>query len=558
MRKSNSTFNTKFISEEGTNLVNRDYFGFVELDKFACYVMADSLDDDRDANSARLVVETIIDEFSAHPSMSKRDIKMYIDEANKELKTNRRGMRLKASLTLVITDYMKVRYSAIGNSRFYLLRGDDFMVQSRDQSLTSDLVDSNEVTRDKAALHEERNNLYAYLGQDAPLIPTVSKKIKLEDGDMFHLFTKGIWEYCDDGELMDASMDAKEPQEILDNVEELILSKQPDYIDNYTLAITFIDKTYKKPKSRFSWKKALLIAIPIVIMATTFAVVYNIRHKQMLNNKEALKTHLESGEKYLSYNNYNKALDDYQEALKLSKSLKLSKEEKEVDAYLKLIDQILLADAQLFDADYEKAMDTYLGALVLSYQADNSSKEYIEKQLDKVRQYINVFDLLEEGDKKESYNDMSGARSAYVKAKEAAAALYFNDGKREAVDKIAAIDEKQSKKKQAAADKAKEKAAEEAAKEKEKADKEKEELDEEMKADAKQQEIDNQARLNEQKNAIEIESTGDQFFRDGNYIEALTYYETARSMYQYLEMDGKVTQLDRKIANVKDLIKQGK
>lgn len=554
MRKSNSKFNTKFISEEGTNLVNRDYFGFVELDRFACYVMADSLDDDRDINSAREVVETIISEFTANPSMSKRAIKMYIDEANQELKTNRRGMRLKASLTLVVTDYMKIRYCAIGNSRFYLLRDDNFITQSKDQSLTSDLVDASQLPKDKAALHEERNNLYAYLGQDAPLMLTVSKKIKLVDGDTFYIFTRGLWEYCDDGELMDASKDAKEPEEILDNVEELILSKQPDYIDNYTLAVTFIDKIYKKPKGWFTWKKALMILIPIVMLAVTLGVVYHIKHKQTLNNQEALKTHLESGEKYLSYNNYNKALEDYQEALKLSKALKISKEEKAVDAYLKLIDQIILGDSQLFNGEYQKAMDTYLAALVLSYQADNAGQEYIEKQLDKTRQYINVFDLLEEGDQKEAYNDLAGARKAYVKAKEAAAALYFNDGKREAIDKIAAIDEAQNKKKQAAAEKAKEKAAAE----KEKEEKEKEELDEELKEESKQQELENQERLNEQKNAIEIESRGNQFFREGNYIEALTYYETAKSMYEYLEMDTKVVQLKKKIATVKDLIKQGK
>ena len=41
MRKQNSDFEARFISEEGSRLKNRDYFGYVELDEFACYVIAD-------------------------------------------------------------------------------------------------------------------------------------------------------------------------------------------------------------------------------------------------------------------------------------------------------------------------------------------------------------------------------------------------------------------------------------------------------------------------------------------------------------------------------------
>ena len=34
MRRINSEFQTRFLSEEGQALVNRDYFGYAELDDF--------------------------------------------------------------------------------------------------------------------------------------------------------------------------------------------------------------------------------------------------------------------------------------------------------------------------------------------------------------------------------------------------------------------------------------------------------------------------------------------------------------------------------------------
>ena len=46
MRRINSEFKTANMSEEGHKLSNRDYFGYVEMDDFACYVLADSLDEE--------------------------------------------------------------------------------------------------------------------------------------------------------------------------------------------------------------------------------------------------------------------------------------------------------------------------------------------------------------------------------------------------------------------------------------------------------------------------------------------------------------------------------
>ncbi len=257
MRKENSKFITKFISEAGTQLVNRDYYGYVELDQFACYVLADSLDEDKNENSAQIVVDSIIHNFNQNPSMSARDLRGYIKAANRDLKSEQSGMRLKASVMLVVTDYSKIRYASVGNTRFYLFRDDRFIHKSKDQSLTRYLLDEEEIEQDKVALHEERNNLYSYLGQEKALDIYMSKKIKLQDGDSFQMFTKGIWEYCDDGELLDICQDVSTPDELLDDAEEIILSKQPKEIDNYTLVVTFVDKTYRNPKKNGRLKKFL-------------------------------------------------------------------------------------------------------------------------------------------------------------------------------------------------------------------------------------------------------------------------------------------------------------
>ena len=206
MRRINSDFRTRFLSEEGQKLANRDYFGYVEMDDFACYVLADSLDGETASNSAQLVVESLIRSFGEHPTLRKGRLNRYIQEAHRELRKMRGGMHLKASVILAVTDYRKLRCCHVGNSRLYLLRNARFLLKTRDQSLTRNLLDEEKIPLDAAASHEERNNLYSFLGGREKPKPIISKKLRLEDGDILELMTRGVWENCTDEELLEIAL----------------------------------------------------------------------------------------------------------------------------------------------------------------------------------------------------------------------------------------------------------------------------------------------------------------------------------------------------------------
>ena len=122
MRKLNSKFNTNFVSEEGTFLQNKDYFAFIELDDYACYVIADGIDEDKELESAKIAVTAFIRDFTEKPTMNKFTIRKYLNNANNELIASSRNVRLKASMTVVVTNYSKLVYSVIGNTRFYLFK----------------------------------------------------------------------------------------------------------------------------------------------------------------------------------------------------------------------------------------------------------------------------------------------------------------------------------------------------------------------------------------------------------------------------------------------------
>lgn len=266
MRKLNSKFKTSFISEEGTFLQNKDYFAFAELDNYACYVVADGIDEDKELESAKIAVTTFIRDFTAKPTMNRFILRKYLKDANSELIRSSRNVRLKASITVVVTNYSKLIYSVIGNTRFYYFKDGYLKYKSKDQSLAQNLVDDEMIPLDAMSKHFERNNLSSYLGQDNLNKLYISKKIKLSDGDAFAILTKGIWENCDAKEIEDSLEGAKEPKEVTDNIEEMILSKQLKEIENYTLALTFVEKSYIDPKRSKKIKIAIIVAILLLLV----------------------------------------------------------------------------------------------------------------------------------------------------------------------------------------------------------------------------------------------------------------------------------------------------
>ena len=543
MRRINSEFKTANMSEEGQKLSNRDYFGYVEMDDFACYVLADSLDEEPSINSAKLVVESIIRDFTEAPSMRKGRIRQMVHWAHVELLKQKKGMHLKASVVVAVTDYRKIRYAYAGNSRYYLIRNARITERTEDQSLTNNLTETGQIPLDQAAAHEERNNLYSFLGERGTPKIQISKKKKLENGDIFLLLTRGVWEQCSDETLLEIINDAKEPEEILQRTEDHILKQQEtEEIDNYTMTVTFAQKVYLSPRKAWTLKQVLMILIPSVLVVGGLGLALFLRYRNLRTREENLAACMENGEAYLRYDNYQRAAEEYGEAKKLADSLKKDEESEEADQYRKLAEQILLADEALLTGEYEKAQGLYLTARELSEAAGNTGKAYIEGQLDRTKNYIEVYDLIALGERKEEYGNLEGAVAAYKEAREKAAALYYNEGKAEALEKQAAAEEAFYNTEEL--EKAEQ---EEKDRKKEQEDAIAEEVARQKQEEAAEMELENQQKANDQQNAIELENQGNMLLAQGQYENAITFYQTAQTIYRQLELADMADRLEPKI-----------
>lgn len=498
MRKQNSTFQTSFISEAGSELANNDYFAFVELDKYACYVIADGLNDLPDPESARLATQTVILAFQAHPSMKKADLLSYLKESNRMLCKADSRERLKASITVVVTDYAKVRYAYAGNTRLRLYRDGNVKAETKDMSLGRDIGREKQLPEDVLARHEERNNLYSYLGQGSGFKPFISGKIKLVNGDILAMYTRGIWEHLDSGELSDVFAEAKEnPRECLDNAEDLLLSRQPRELENYTFASVFVNKVFLDPNRKRRIKKIVIISVVIIVVIAVISVVLWLFYRQRQKQMDEMNRRYSNTIEYIQDHNYLRAKEECSEALKVAEKLKDKKRIQDISDYQKLIEAVNTADDDYSSGEYEKAQVNFVTAKERSRFADHVADEYIDKQLGKITDYLSVFDYIQLGDALAAGGDYERAEEKYLAAKSLATRSYFEDGRKDAMEALEAMYTARGKDEESDTREAKEKASDETG-------------------------------------AAGLASEGDKAFAEGDYEGAKVFYTMALEKYQSL------------------------
>ncbi|MDX1620597.1 MAG: Stp1/IreP family PP2C-type Ser/Thr phosphatase [Nitriliruptorales bacterium] len=111
-----------------------------------------------------------------------------------------RGMG--TTLTAVLLENRRLHLGHVGDSRAYLLRGNDFQQLTDDHTLVQHLIDEGQITKEEAASHPQRSIITRAIGV-APTVEVDTMTLDLDEGDVILLCSDGLTGVIDDEQIVD-------------------------------------------------------------------------------------------------------------------------------------------------------------------------------------------------------------------------------------------------------------------------------------------------------------------------------------------------------------------
>ena len=293
MRKNEAKFTTVFFSEAGTKNKNNDYFGYIQLDNYAIWAVADGFDEEEGADvAARLAVESAIEYFMLHPGFNIEIINEIMSYANlkvreKQTETERYSL-MHTSFLIVISNYNALLYGNIGNTRFYHLRNGYVISQSSDDTVAQLLVGEEALNTGDLKYHRQRNDLLQAIGDYGKIKPNILKTpVILQEKDTFCLTTIGFWENIDEKEMEVELSRYDEGKKWLVSLEKKVIATLRDNVENYTFAAVGIEAVAEplpmEKNNRKFFIKIALVAIASILIILTLTLWQVKKRKDIMN-----------------------------------------------------------------------------------------------------------------------------------------------------------------------------------------------------------------------------------------------------------------------------------
>lgn len=317
MRKDEAKFITEFLSEAGTKAENNDYFGYVLLDNYAIWAVADGFDEEEGAKvAARIAVKSAIEYFMLRPRFNYDVIKEMMDYANLKVKEKQEETQkyslMHTSLLIVISNYNSILYGNIGNTRFYHIRGGYIISQSRDDTIAQLLVDEEALNISDMRFHRQRNDLLQAIGDFGKIKPNIIKKpVELMEKDVFCLTTVGFWENIDEHDMENDLSRFEDKKQWLNSLEKRILASLRDNIENYTIAqveVSAVATPEPMEKDKRKLIKKIILVILIIVVIILFVIIWNVKRRNGI--LQAATQYEKLADEEILKKNFNNSIDN--------------------------------------------------------------------------------------------------------------------------------------------------------------------------------------------------------------------------------------------------------
>ncbi|HKD95429.1 MAG TPA: Stp1/IreP family PP2C-type Ser/Thr phosphatase [Gaiellaceae bacterium] len=106
------------------------------------------------------------------------------------------------TMTVALVDGMSVAIGHVGDSRAYLVRGEQMEQLTEDHSLVNELLKTGKLSEEEAQIHPQRSVITRAVGTD-PDVDVDGFTIEAEEGDVFLICSDGLSDMVEDEEILE-------------------------------------------------------------------------------------------------------------------------------------------------------------------------------------------------------------------------------------------------------------------------------------------------------------------------------------------------------------------
>jgi protein phosphatase len=129
-----------------------------------------------------------------------------IQEANRRIydraTTDPTASGMGTTMTVALVEGMTVAIGHVGDSRAYLVRGEQMEQLTEDHSLVNELLKTGKLSEEEAQVHPQRSVITRAVGTD-PDVDVDGFTIEAEDGDVFLICSDGLSDMVEDEEILE-------------------------------------------------------------------------------------------------------------------------------------------------------------------------------------------------------------------------------------------------------------------------------------------------------------------------------------------------------------------
>jgi PPM family protein phosphatase len=129
-----------------------------------------------------------------------------IQEANRRIfdraSTDPTASGMGTTMTVALVEDMTVSIGHVGDSRAYLVRGEQMEQLTDDHSLVNELLKTGKLSEEEAQVHPQRSVITRAVGTD-PDVDVDGFSIEAEDGDVFLICSDGLSDMVEDEEILE-------------------------------------------------------------------------------------------------------------------------------------------------------------------------------------------------------------------------------------------------------------------------------------------------------------------------------------------------------------------